>query len=164
MSRVVYPGSFDPLTNGHLDIVKRAAKIFDEVVVAVADNPAKKALMTKDERIDIIRDVLRSMPRIEVDAFDGLLVDYVRRKKAGVILRGIRTISDFDFEYKMALTNRSFAKDIDTVFMMTNEEYSFTSSTFIKEAAALGGDVGKLVPKEVEKFLRKKFKQKDVSS
>lgn len=158
MSRAVYPGSFDPMTLGHLDVVKRAIAIFDEVIVAVADNPAKKALMTKDERVDVIKKVVRNLSRVEVDTFDGLVVDYVKRRKASIILRGIRTASDFDFEYKMALTNRSFSKDVETVFMMTNEEYSFTSSTFIKEAASLGGDVSKLVPREVNEFLKKKFR------
>ena len=158
MSRAVYPGSFDPLTNGHLSIIRRAGGIFDKIIVAVADNPAKQSLMTKDERVKIIQKVVKSITSVEVDTFDGLLVDYAKRKKAGVILRGIRTVSDFDFEYKMALTNRSFAKEIETMFLMANEEFTFTSSSFIKEAASLGADVSKLVPKEVDDYLKKRFK------
>ena len=159
MSVAVYPGSFDPITNGHVDVIKRGAKVFEKVVIAVGDNPAKKALFTKDERVEMIREVVRSLRTVEVDAFDGLVVDYVRRQKAQVILRGIRTISDFEYEYQMALTNRTFAGDIETVFVMAHEEYSFVSSRFIKEAASMGGDVSSFLPREVEKRLKAKFKK-----
>ena len=159
MSTSVYPGSFDPITNGHLDVIKRGTKVFDKVIVAVGDNPAKKALFTKDERVEMIREVTRAFKNVEVDGFDGLVVDYVHKRKATVILRGIRTISDFEYEYQMALTNRTFAGDIETVFVMAHEEYSFVSSRFIKEAASMGGDVSSFLPKEVEKRLKAKFKK-----
>ena len=159
MSTSVYPGSFDPITNGHLDVIKRGTKVFDKVIVAVGDNPAKKALFTKDERVEMIREVTRAFKNVEVDGFDGLVVDYVHKRKATVILRGIRTISDFEYEYQMALTNRTFASDIETVFVMAHEEYSFVSSRFIKEAASMGGDVSSFLPKEVEKKLKAKFKK-----
>lgn len=157
MSIAVYPGSFDPITNGHLDVIKRGTRVFDHLVVAVADNPGKPSLFTKDERVDMIREVSRAIRNVEVEWFDGLVVEYVRKKKATVILRGIRTVSDFEYEYQMALTNRTFAGDVETVFMMTHEEYSFVSSRLIKEAASLGGDVSAFVPKEVEKWLKKKL-------
>jgi pantetheine-phosphate adenylyltransferase len=159
MSTAVYPGSFDPITNGHIDVIKRGARVFDKVIVAVADNPAKQALFTKEERVDMIREVSKPYRNVEVDAFDGLVVDYVHRKKAGVILRGIRTISDFEYEYQMALTNRTFAGDIETVFVMTHEEFSFVSSRLIKEAVSMGGDVSSFVPKEVEKRLKARYKK-----
>jgi pantetheine-phosphate adenylyltransferase len=159
MSVAVYPGSFDPITNGHLDVIRRGTKVFDRLIVAVADNPAKQALFTKEERTEMIREVTRGFKNVEIDAFDGLVVDYVHRKKAGVILRGIRTISDFEYEYQMALTNRTFAQDIETVFVMTHEEYSFVSSRLIKEAVSMGGDVSSFVPKDVEKRLKLKFRK-----
>ncbi len=157
MSIAVYPGSFDPITNGHLDVIKRAQRVFDRLIVGVADNPGKPALFTKDERVEMIREVTKGMKEVEIEYFDGLVVDYVRKKKAHVILRGIRTVSDFEFEYQMALTNRTFAGDIETVFMMTHEEFSFVSSRLIKEAASLGGDIGAFVPKTVEAWLKKKM-------
>ncbi|MFN3484620.1 MAG: pantetheine-phosphate adenylyltransferase [Planctomycetota bacterium] len=159
MSVAVYPGSFDPITNGHLDIIRRGARIFDRLIVAVADNPAKQALFSKDERVEMIREVTASFRNVEVDSFDGLVVDYVRRRKAHVILRGIRTISDFEYEYQMALTNRTFAPDIETAFLLTHEEYSFMSSRLIKEAASLGGDVSAFLPQQVERRLRAKLRK-----
>lgn len=157
MTTAVYPGSFDPLTNGHVDVIRRGTRIFSRLIVAVADNPAKQSLFTKEERIVMIKDATKSLKTVEVDSFDGLVVDYVKRQKATVILRGIRTISDFEYEYQMAMTNRTFSSDIETVFVMTHEEYSFVSSRLIKEAAALGGDVSSFVPKEVERALKKKY-------
>lgn len=157
MSVAVYPGAFDPVTNGHLDVIKRGVRVFDHVIVAVSDTPGKQALFTKEERAGMIREVTHGIKNVEAEVFDGLIVDYVRRRKAHVILRGIRTVSDFEYEYQMALTNRTFAQDVETVFMMTHEEYSFVSSRLIKEAASLGGDVSAFVPKEVEKWLRKKM-------
>ena len=159
MSKAIYPGSFDPITNGHLDVIKRGAKIFDDLIVAVTDNPAKSTLFTKQERVEMIKEVVKSYRDVEVDSFDGLLVDYVKRKKANVILRGIRSVSDFEYEYQMALTNRTFAGDIETVFVMTHEEFSFISSKLIKEAASLGGNIGTFVPKEIEKYIKRKFKK-----
>ena len=159
MSVAIYPGSFDPITNGHVDVIQRGTKVFERLIVAVADNPAKQALFTKDERTEMIREVTKGLKNVEIDAFDGLVVDYVHRKKAGIILRGIRTISDFEYEYQMALTNRTFAQDIETVFVMTHEEYSFVSSRLIKEAVSMGGDVSSFVPRDVERRLKAKFKK-----
>ena len=140
-------------------MIRRGSRIFEHVIVAVSDNLAKQPLFTREERVEMIREVTKSLKNVEVDLFDGLVVNYVKHKKAHVILRGIRTISDFEYEYQMALTNRTFANDIETVFVMTHEEYSFVSSRLIKEAAAMGGDVGSFVPKEVEKWLKRKFKK-----
>ena len=160
MSVAVYPGSFDPFTNGHLDVVRRGSSVFPRLIVAVADNPTKQTVFTKDERVEMIRGVTKGLSGVDVDSFDGLAVDYVRRRKATVILRGIRTISDFEYEYQMALTNRTFAGNIETVFVMTHEEYSFVSSRLIKEAVMMGGDIGSFVPKEVAERLKEKLSRK----
>jgi pantetheine-phosphate adenylyltransferase len=157
MSRVIYAGSFDPITNGHLDVIERGSKIFDELVVAIGDNPAKPPFFTKSERIELLRKLTMPWRNVTVDTFDGLLIDYVRQKKANIILRGIRTISDFEYEFQMALTNRALAPDIETVFVMTCEKYSYISSRLIKEASQLGGDVSIFVPKEVNELLLKKM-------
>ncbi len=160
MTVAIYPGSFDPVTNGHLDVMRRGAKVFSHLVVAVTDSPARETLFEKAERVAMIREVTKDLPNVEVEGFEGLIVDFVRKNNASVIVRGIRTVSDFEYEYQMALTNRTFAREIETVFVMTHEEYSFVSSRIIKEAAALGGDVSAFVPKEVEKWLRRKFPKK----
>ena len=157
MSIAVYPGTFDPITLGHLDVVKRGVRVFDHVIVAVADNPAKETLFGKDERLERIRETIKPLKNTEADAFDGLLVDYVRKRGAHVVLRGVRTLSDFEYEYQMALTNRTFAPEVESIFVMTNEEYSFISSRLIKEAASMGGDISTFVPPEVEKRLRAKY-------
>lgn len=157
MSISVYPGTFDPITLGHLDVIKRGARVFDRVVVAVSDNPAKETLFSKEERLQMIRETVGSMKNVEADAFDGLLVDYVKKRGAHVVLRGVRTLSDFEYEYQMALTNRTFAPEVETVFVMTNEEFSFISSRLIKEAASMGGDISTFVPSEVEKRLKQKY-------
>jgi pantetheine-phosphate adenylyltransferase len=152
----VCPGSFDPLTNGHVDIIERALEIFDRVIVAVAVNAEKTPLFTVDERLGIIREVFRHRPRVQVDTFQGLLVEYARQKKATAIIRGLRAVSDFEYEFQMALMNRRLAHDIETVFLMPAEQYTYTSSRLIKEVVRLGGEVAGLVPAIVEEHLRRK--------
>jgi len=152
----VYPGSFDPLTNGHVDIIERGARIFDLIVVAILVNVDKSPLFTMQERVDIAREVFRHRPNVEVDTFDGLLVDYVVRRGAQVIVRGLRAISDFEVEFQMALMNRRLDPQVETVFMMPAEQYSYISSRLIKEVFSLGGRVSGLVPETVEQRLREK--------
>ena len=152
----IYPGSFDPLTNGHVDIIQRGAKLFDRIVVAIMLNVEKSPLFTVAERVDIAREVFADNPKVEVDTFDGLLVDYARRKHAGVIVRGLRAISDFEYEMQMALMNRNLNPNVETVFMMPAEPYTYVSSRLVKEVAALGGTVTNLVPRLVEERLREK--------
>ena len=152
----VYPGSFDPLTNGHVDIIERGARLFDRIIVAIAVNAEKAPMFTMAERVEIAREVFRNHPNVEVDTFEGLLVNYVERRKANVIVRGLRAVSDFEYEMQMALMNRELARTIETVFMMPAAQYSFISSRLIKEVFALGGKVHGLVPELVEKRLREK--------
>jgi pantetheine-phosphate adenylyltransferase len=152
----VYPGSFDPLTNGHVDIITRGARIFDRIIVAILINAEKAPLFSMDERLKITREVFQDFPNVEVDTFDGLLVDYVERRRAHVIVRGLRAVSDFEFEFQMALMNRRLNGKIETVFMMPAEQYSYISSRLIKEVFSLGGRVHGLVPDTVEERLRQK--------
>jgi pantetheine-phosphate adenylyltransferase len=152
----VYPGSFDPLTNGHVDIITRGARLFDRIIVAILVNAEKAPLFSMAERVEIARAVFKEYQNVEVDTFDGLLVDYVERRKAGVIVRGLRAISDFEFEFQLALMNRRLNSEIETVFMMPAEQYSYISSRLIKEVFALGGRVHGLVPDMVEARLRDK--------
>jgi len=152
----VCPGSFDPLTNGHVDIIERACAIFDRVIVAVLVNMEKTPLFSVDERVAMIREVFRDRPAVQVDTFDGLLVDYVHRKGAHAIIRGLRAVSDFEYEFQMALMNRRLNHDLETVFLMPAEQYTYTSSRLIKEVFKLGGAVDGLVPSIVEDHLRKK--------
>lgn len=153
----VYPGTFDPVTNGHIDLVERSLRIFDEVIVAVAENPKKEPLFSLAERVALFQEVTRRYKGVVIEGFDGLLVDYVRKKKAAAIVRGLRAVSDFEYEMQMALMNRRLDNTIETVFMMPNEAYSFITSTIVKEAASYGGDVSSLVPKVVVEKLKKKF-------
>ena len=153
----VYPGSFDPLTNGHVDIITRGARLFDRIVVAVLVNHEKAPLFTVPERVEIARAVFAGLPNVEVDQFEGLLVDYVEARQAQVIVRGLRAISDFEYEFQMALMNRRLNGKIETVFMMPAEQYTYTSSRLIKEVFSLGGRVHGLVPEMVERRLREKF-------
>ena len=146
----IYPGSFDPLTNGHVDIIERGAKLFDRVVVAILVNAEKKTLFTVKERTTIVREVFAGRDNVEVDTFDGLLVDYARVRKATAIVRGLRAVADFEFELQMALMNRHLSADLETVFMMPAEQYTYVSSRLIKEIAALGGSLAGLVPPVVE--------------
>ena len=152
----VYPGSFDPLTNGHVDIIARGARLFDRIVVAIAVNAEKAPLFTLDERVEIARAVFKDHPTVEVDTFDGLLVDYVAHRRADVIVRGLRAVSDYEFEFQMALMNRRLNASIETVFMMPAEQYTYISSRLIKEVFALGGRVHGFVPDVVEARLRDK--------
>ena len=152
----VYPGSFDPLTNGHVDIIARGARLFDRIVVAILVNAEKSPLFSIEERIEIARDVFKDMPTVEIDTFDGLLVDYVARRQAQVIVRGLRAVSDFEFEFQMALMNQRLNDRIETVFMMPAEQYTYISSRLIKEVFSLGGRVHGLVPDLVEQRLREK--------
>jgi pantetheine-phosphate adenylyltransferase len=158
MSEVVavYPGSFDPLTNGHIDIIQRGLRLFDRVVIAVLINQEKAPLFTVPERVQIAREVFRDRANVEVDTFDGLLVEYAQMKKASVIVRGLRAVSDFEYEMQMALMNRRLCPEVETVFMMPAEPYTYVSSRLIKEVVALGGSVHDLVPDIVERRLREK--------
>lgn len=153
----VYPGSFDPITNGHLDLIERCAPLVDKLVVAVLRNQHKNPLFTLGERVEIMLDVLKPFTNVEVDSFDGLLVDYARQKNAQLLLRGIRTISDYEYELQMALMNRRLAPEIETIFMMAGEAYSFISSKLVKEVIGLGGNINGLVPLSVEEKLKQRF-------
>lgn len=152
----VFPGSFDPLTNGHVDIVLRCAHLFERIVVSVLVNSEKTPLFSSEDRVAMIREVFREYPNIEVDTFDGLLVDYARRKRASAIVRGLRAVSDFEYEFQMALMNRHLEPTLETVFMMPAEQYTYLSSRLIKEVFRLGGDVRGLVPSVVEDRLRQR--------
>ncbi len=159
----VYPGTFDPLTNGHVDIITRGAKLFDRIIVAILVNAEKSPLFSITERIEIIRSVFHGQPNVEVDTFNGLLVDYMERRHADVIVRGLRAISDFEFEFQMALMNRRLDSQIQTVFMMPAEQYTYISSRLIKEVVALGGRIQGLVPEIVETRLREKMQGQPAS-
>jgi pantetheine-phosphate adenylyltransferase len=154
---VIYPGTFDPITNGHLSIITRALKIFDKLVIAILNNPQKVPLFTLKERVAMIKEVLKDQSHLEVDSFTGLLVDYVVKKKTNVVIRGLRALSDFEYEFQMALMNRKLNREVQSIFLMTDYKWFYTSSTIIKEAASLGGDVSGLVPPIVCRKLKEKF-------
>src|SRR5471032_2578993 len=158
MRTVIYPGSFDPLTNGHLDVVQRAAKLFDRVIIAVAKNEGKHPTFTQAERLALVKQAVKHIPNVESDSFDRLLVDYVVSRKAQAIVRGLRAVSDFEFEFQLALMNRKLDENIETIFMMPKDTYTFLSSRIVKEIARLGGDVSSFVPTHVQTALHKKFK------
>jgi len=153
----IYPGTFDPLTNGHLSILNRSLKIFDKLIIAILINPKKIPLFSLEERIDMIKQVLGEREKIEVDSFDGLLVDYAVQKGASVIVRGLRALSDFEFEFQLALMNRKLNRDVQSVFLMTDYKWFYTSSTIIKEAASLNGNISGLVPPLVCERLKEKY-------
>lgn len=155
----IYPGFFDPITNGHLSIVKRGLEIFDKLIISILNNPKKVPLFSIDERISMIKHTLQDNPNIEVDTFGGLLVDYVIQKKSNIILRGLRALSDFEYEFQMALMNRKLNRDVQSVFLMTDYKWFYISSTIIKEAASFGGDISGLVPEFVNEKLKEKFLQ-----
>jgi pantetheine-phosphate adenylyltransferase len=157
MRTAIYPGSFDPLTNGHLDLIERAAKLFDRVVVAVANNDQKLPLFSLEERLDLVRQAVKGMPTVTVDTFEGLLIHYVAQQKGQAVIRGLRAVSDFEFEFQLALMNRKLDERVETIFMMPKETYTFVSSRMTKEIARLGGEVGAFVPTHVEVALREKF-------
>jgi pantetheine-phosphate adenylyltransferase len=156
-SLAVYPGSFDPITNGHLDLIHRGLRIFDRIIVAVAKNPAKQSLFTVEERLEMIRVAVGETARVKIDTFQGLLVDYVRSQNARIILRGLRAITDFDYEFQMNMMNRRLEPEIETVFLMTGLTWVFLSSSILKEAAVHGGNIEAMVPPYVYKQVRKKF-------
>ena len=153
----VYPGSFDPITNGHLDIIYRAAQLFNRVIVAVARNAEKAPLFGIAERVALTREAVKKLPNVAVDEFEGLLVGYARKKRAAVIVRGLRAVSDFEFEFQLSLMNRKLDKGIETIFLMTKDEYTFISSRMVKEVCQLGGDVSEFVPHGVERAMKRKF-------
>ena len=154
MKHAVYPGSFDPFTNGHLDVMERATKLFDQITIAVLKNTSKKRLFSIEERVDMIQKVIASMPGINVEPFDGLLADFCRRKNIHIIVRGLRTVTDYDYEQAIAMMNRNLYPKLETIFLTADKEHSFTSSTIVKEVAFFGGDVRSQVPEYVYKKLR----------
>jgi pantetheine-phosphate adenylyltransferase len=158
MRTVIYPGSFDPLTNGHLDVIQRATKLFDKVIVAVAKNDSKNPLFSLAERLELVQSCVKHLPNVEADSFDGLLVNYVEERSAQAIIRGLRAVSDFEFEFQLALMNRKLNERVETIFMMPKDTYTFLSSRIVKELASLGGDVSAFVPAHVRTALAEKFK------
>ena len=155
--RAIFPGSFDPITNGHLDVINRAVKLFDEVVVAVGRSPVKNQLFAPEERVEMVSELIADIPGVSVESFEGLTVEYAARKEADVILRGLRSLTDVHYEFQLAMTNRAVA-GIETVFVMTSEQYGFTSSTLIREVASLGGNLSNLIPENVQRRLKGRFK------
>ena len=157
--RAIYPGSFDPVTNGHLDLITRSLGLFDEVIVGVADNEAKNPLFTTEERVDLIRQSVGDQPGLSVEPLNGLLVDFCRRREAFVVIRGLRAVSDFEFEFNMALMNRHLQPSIETIFVMPNEQFSYTSSSLVKQVARYGGEVAHFVPANVAQALKIAFRK-----
>ena len=157
MFRAVYPGSFDPVTNGHLDVIERAARLYDEVIVAIAHNETKAGLFTFDERVNLLKETVGHHPNVRVTQFEGLLVNYAREVEAQVIIRGLRAVSDFEYEFQMALMNRKLDGDVETMFLMPKEEYTYLSSRLVKEIARLGGSIEAFVPDCIARALREKF-------
>jgi pantetheine-phosphate adenylyltransferase len=154
--RAIFPGSFDPITNGHLDVIKRGMRLFDELIIAVGRSPVKNQLFTPEERVEMIAELIKDLPGVIVESFDGLMVDYAAKKKADVILRGLRSLTDVQYEFQLALTNRAVA-GMETIFIMSSEQYGFTSSTLIREIASLGGDLSNLIPDNVRRRLEERF-------
>ena len=156
--RAIFPGSFDPITNGHLDVINRGMKLFDELIVAVGRSPLKDQLFSPEQRVEMIAELVKGLPGVSVEGFDGLTVEYARQKKANVILRGLRSLTDVNYEFELAMTNRSVT-GIETIFVMTTEQYGFISSTLVRQVASLGGDISNLVPQNVYRRLQERFKK-----
>lgn len=157
MKNAIYPGSFDPITNGHLDIIKRTARIFDKVIVSVVNNPSKNPMFTLEERVELIRYATKDIKNIQIDCFSGLLIDYVKERNINVIVKGLRAVSDFEYEFQMALMNKKLNENIETLFMTTNSKYSYLSSSLVKEVFKLGGCINGLVPEIVIEEMKKKI-------
>ncbi len=157
MRTVIYPGSFDPITNGHLDLIQRATKLFDRVIVAIARNDTKQPLFSQQQRVEMVSQAIQDIPQVEADSFDGLLINYVERRGAQAVIRGLRAVSDFEFEFQLALMNRKLNERIETIFMMPKDTYTFLSSRMVKEIASLGGDVSAFVPAHVKGLLTEKL-------
>ena len=155
----IYPGSFDPVTNGHLDIIERCSKKFDKVIVAILNNTSKKNMFSIEERLDLLREVVKDYKNVEIDTFSGLLIDYVKEKNVDIIIRGLRAVSDYEYEMQMALTNKSLYNDAETMFLISSTQYSFLSSSIVKEVAMFNGDITSLVPKIVKKSMEEKIKE-----
>ncbi len=160
MKTAIYPGTFDPITNGHLDVIQRAAELFDRVIVLVARNTTKAPLFTEQERVTMVTGAVKEFGNVSVDRFDGLLVDYARKKKATAVVRGLRAVSDFEYEFQMALMNRKLAEEITTVFLMPHEKYTYLNSGIVREIARAGGDISEFVPREVKKLLLGKLRNR----
>ncbi len=160
MAKALYPGSFDPVTYGHIDVIRRASSLFDSLTVAVLNNGAKKPLFSVDERVNMLKGVCRDIPDVRIDSFSGLTADYVTANGFDVIIRGLRAVTDFEYELQMAQTNRKLAPEADTVFLTTSLEFAYLSSTTVKEVAFFGGDISKFVPKEIEELIFEKYKKK----
>lgn len=156
--RAIFPGTFDPITNGHMDVISRGIKLFDELIIAVGRSPVKNPLFTPEERVEMIAELVADMPDVSVEDFDGLTVEYAAQKDADVILRGLRSLTDVQYEFQLAMTNRAVA-GIETVFVMTSEQYGFTSSTLIRQVASLGGDISNLIPKTIYNRLQQRLKK-----
>jgi len=157
--RAIFPGSFDPITNGHLDVIHRARDLFDELVVAVGRSPIKNQLFSPQERVEMIEELIQGLPNVSVESFEGLMVEYAKKRKANVVLRGLRSLTDVQYEFQLAMTNRAVA-GIETIFIMTSEQYGFTSSTLIREIATLGGDLSNLIPENVSRRLKNRLGKK----
>ena len=157
MSTAIYPGTFDPITNGHLDIIKRASRLFDKIIVVISNNPHKNPLFSLEERSKLVQETVVSLITVDVDVFDGLIVHYAKKKGASVLIRGLRAVSDFDYEFQMALMNRKQMPELETVYLMPSEEYTYINSSIVKEVARLGGNIDCFLPSVVAEFLKKKW-------
>ncbi len=152
MTTAIYPGSFDPITNGHIDVLNRAARLFDKVIIAVLTNPSKKGFLDDETKLDLIKDSVKNIPNVEVDSFNGLIVEYAKKKNAKVLIRGMRAVTDFEYEMQMAQMNKNLSPEMETLFLVSNTENTFLSSSIVKEVAMLGGDISKLVPEPVNNY------------